>query len=49
MSEQMPEQTPEWSWIARFFGLIDIRNKCFLGSGAEAGICLEYDKHAGEP
>ena len=30
------------------FGLIDTREEC-LGRGTEAGICLEVDKHAGEP
>jgi hypothetical protein len=28
MSEQMPEQMPKWSWMARF-GLVDTRNECF--------------------
>ena len=30
------------------FRLVDTREEC-LGRGTEVGICLEVDKHAGEP
>ena len=31
------------------FGLVGIRKIMLLGMRTEAGICLEVDKHAGEP
>ena len=45
---QMPEWTSKWSWMARSSDL-SIQEINVLGRGAEVGIRLKVDKHAGEP
>ena len=48
MSKRMSERTSKRSWMSKI-QTCRYKEIMLLGMRTEAGICLEVDKHAGEP
>ena len=48
MSKQTSERTSERSWMSKIW-TCRYKEIMLWGMRTEAGICLEVDKHAGEP